>query len=115
MDTEERNGWTNVFTWLVFTNLTNDQHTDATLRDAAYAGARIGSHPVASAADAVEQWVRQEMEQRAPWLTAIDGLSQDLLGAALSQVDWREIAAAALEGTDLEPDPPTFPKQPRSW
>ena len=103
MDTEERNGWTNVFTWLMALNLTNQESTDSTLRNIAYEGARRGSHPVADAADAVEHWVRQEIEMRAVQLDEMDTLRADLLGAALGQVDWRAIGAAALEGTDLEP------------
>lgn len=74
------NGWTNYETWLVNLWLTNEEVSDATLREIVKHGQDY------EAADALKAWVKDEY---LPDLGA--GLASDLVGAALSEVDWLEI------------------------
>ena len=119
MTDETYNGWANYETWAVNLHLTNEPAADATLRNlAAEAAADWSPHPavaehyadapdrvaaarVRAAADTLEGWCREELAADVdgePW----GGLTGDLLGRALSRVDWDAGAAAALEGVDLE-------------
>ena len=81
-NTDSYNGWTNYETWLVNLWLVNtNQGTYAIAREMAAEGA-----------DALRDWVKD-------WATGFipaPTLAADLLGAALSKVNWREITESLL-------------------
>jgi hypothetical protein len=88
---ERYNGWKNYPTWAVNLWLSNDE--------ALYTGslalaerANQGDYPRAAVADAFKSWVREDL---APDLGA--SFAADLLGYALDEVDWDEIADSWLE------------------
>lgn len=86
------NGWANYETWLVALHIDNDAGTYERRRGMAEE-ARTGERIAACAlADALKGWVTDEL---VPQLE--NGLGADLLGAALSEVDWYEIAENFLE------------------
>lgn len=80
------NGWTNYPTWAVNLWLGNDEGLyNATVEMAeAYAGL---DRPIIELADSMKTWVRDEL---APDLGA--SFATDLLGYALDEVNWHEIA-----------------------
>lgn len=93
------NGWTNYETWAVKLWLDNEQHTQE------YWGERAKEllrDPRLSDILTVEQTARYDLadelkrshEEDAP---TIGGVFADLLGAALSGVDWSEIAQSLLD------------------
>lgn len=95
MNTKEYNGWTNYETWNVALWFGNDQGSYEMCREmaqAAYANAEAGhgfareERAVLDLADALKAM----MEEAAPDLGA--SCWADLLGAALSEVNWHEIA-----------------------
>ncbi len=110
-EAREYNGWKNYETWCVHLWLANDQGTYRYWRDAARQHRREA--PVCSNVEegiwSVEQatrfnladQLRSELEEASP--LGVASMFSDLLTAALSEVDWHEIADAFLE--DLEPDP----------
>ena len=81
-NTDSYNGWTNYETWLVNIWLTNDPGTYSAARWAAVDNA-----------DALREWVTEWVTESVP----ASSLTADLLGAALSEVDWHEIAESLLE------------------
>lgn len=80
--TETYNGWANYETWCVDLWLTNEQHSDETLRMLAQMDASLGYR-----ADRIEAYVYGEMP-----LTPVPSLAADLLQSAFDKVDWHEIA-----------------------
>ena len=108
MAVETYNGWKNYPTWAVNLWLTNDQGTSEMLAEIAseeYADApnclqvRDGIWTVDEArryntADHIREFVEEMLAQAdEPQY----GMSADLLGYALGQVEWQEIADAALQ------------------
>ena len=87
MSTDETyNGWSNYPTWAVNLWLGNDEilYNETVEMAEAYAGM---DRPKIELADRLKQWVRDEL---APDLGA--SFAADLLGYALDEVDWLEIA-----------------------
>lgn len=86
MSDETYNGWTNYPTWAVNLWLGNDEVLyNLTVEMAeTYAGM---NRPTIELADSIKNWVVNEL---APDLGA--SFAADLLGYALDQVDWLEIA-----------------------
>jgi hypothetical protein len=85
------NGWTNYPTWNVHLWLSNDEslyHAAIERTRAAYEANESKSDVI----DALRGWVRDEL---APDLGA--SFAADLLGYALDEVDWVEIADAWIE------------------
>jgi hypothetical protein len=101
------NGWRNYETWAVGLWLDNDEGTHSYWRQAAResyrdAEATCGlTRKQAARADLADR-LRAEVEEGAPEQS---GLYADLLHAALSEIDWHEIAEGYLEdfGPDDEP------------
>ena len=92
------NGWSNYPTWAVNLWLSNDEglyHATLDIVESAK-GRDEADNDAASVtgrlADRLKSWVSDEL---APDLDA--SFAADLLGYALEQVDWREIADAWLE------------------
>lgn len=79
------NGWTNYETWLVNLWIQNDQALHAALHDEV-----TSAENLYDAKEALQAWLDNEydlfVEERG------HGLFQDLLNAALSNVDWYDIA-----------------------
>lgn len=85
METKTYNGWTNYETWLVNLWLGNEQGTaDYWLERARELSGHV--YPTRALADELREEIAEQSFPEVP------GLYGDLLGAALSEVDWREIA-----------------------
>jgi len=110
-EAKKYNGWKNYETWCVHLWLANEEGTYRYWRDAARQHRREapGCSNVKEGIWSVEQatrfnladQLRSELEEASPLEAA--SMFSDLLTAALSEVDWHEIADAFLE--ELEPDP----------
>ena len=79
---EEYNGWSGYETWLVNLWLTNEPGSYEASREVAANGAE-------AIKDLVEDWTSEGIEP--------SSMVADLLGAALSRVNWREIAESLIE------------------
>lgn len=89
MQTETYNGWKNYETWNVALWLGNDEGSYLMVRHMAR-DARKDEYPAGALATMIEA----EVKDSAPDLGA--SMFADLLGAALSEVDWYEIAQNVL-------------------
>ena len=96
MEDQTYNGWKNYPTWAVNLWLNNDEglYNEARERtsNAVWERGTGNASKTLAVADALKAWVRDEL---APDLGA--SFAADLLGYALDQVDWQEIANAWLE------------------
>lgn len=92
------NGWSNYETWCVHLWLTNEE---GSYRYWSEEASRHRKEDRDSEESNLAEQLRSELEEASP----IGGASvfSDLLNAALSEVDWLEIAQAFLE--DVEPEP----------
>lgn len=90
------NGWSNYETWNVALWLDNDQGSYEWVREMAREASDRDRYrePIPALADAIEEYVKDA----APDLGA--SMFSDLLTAALSEVDWREIAEHVLGEVD---------------
>ncbi len=111
-DAKKYNGWKNYETWCVHLWLTNEEATYWYWRDAARQNRReapscanvtggIWSVEQATRFNLADQ-LRSELEEASPLEAA--SMFSDLLTAALSEVDWHEIADAFLEDLELDPE-----------
>ena len=100
------NGWNNYETWCVALWASNEQHTynlTCAMAQDAYDNAEPGKHVTRTEqatmdlADALKEWMDSENP-----LAGESSLWSDLLGAALSEVDWREWAENLMEDVDKE-------------
>ena len=90
------NGWKNYETWNVNLWLTNDEGSDEMLREIIDRFRKdeddeTSENDTAGAADAIKDWVEEMTPDLGP------SMFSDLLGAALSEVDWYEIASNHFE------------------
>jgi hypothetical protein len=89
------NGWSNYETWLVNLWLTNEQSTQDFLEHRrSILSNGNNPHKEDLFASLIREYVEQERET---WHESAASLWNDLINAALQQVDWREIARAYLE------------------
>lgn len=96
-DTQTYNGWTNYETWCVHLWLSNEEGSYRYWREEAERHQRRNRD---DARNILARQLKSELEEASPLEEA--SLFSDLLNAALSEVDWYEVADAFLE--DLEPD-----------
>ena len=94
------NGWTNYETWTVNVWATNDEHSELYWRDMAEELAREAQATNYSTrqdefVSALADRMKSEYEESQPDLGA--SVWADLLGAALSEVDWYELAEHYVE------------------
>jgi hypothetical protein len=91
MDEKGYNGWKNYETWLVALWINNDQGTQEIALDMArqYKGMEHENYELSHA---LKDWI----EEQNPLSDNAD-LFTDLLNAALSEVDWYEIAESFFE------------------
>jgi hypothetical protein len=82
------NGWTNYETWCV--NLWLDNEEPLQRYWAAIAALWLNQEP--NARLAAYELARQLAEEVIDWKPEVTGMWADLLGAALSEVNWNEIA-----------------------
>jgi hypothetical protein len=103
--TRTYNGWRNYETWVAALWLDNDARefwpywenaARKALRDA---GETTTTARMEAACAALADRLRTEVEEAAP---ALDGMYADLLSAALSEIDWHEIAQDHLEEIDWD-------------
>ena len=85
MTRNEYNGWTNYETWLVSLWMGNNEESDRNWRRAGRT-----AESIQHLADAMEEDHAALVEQ------CPAGLAQDLMNAALSEVNWREIATSYM-------------------
>lgn len=95
------NGWTNYETWVVALWINNEQWSQETVLELVRAeienGAENPDDAVYEVAETLKQWVDDtyftNLETDEP---IVQGLAQDLLRAAVSEVDWFEIARSFI-------------------
>ena len=90
----EYNGWANYETWLVNLWIDNDPGTYGR----AVEMARESEGDKYALADQIEEWVEEWARE------GVEGLAGDLVGAALSEVRWAEIAEHWIEDHYEEAD-----------
>lgn len=96
MNRNEYNGWTNYETWNWKLWADNDQRTYDFYREAALDICKANPDKN-KAVYSLAAYLKDVAEEDAPTLI---GVYADLLGAALSEIDWHEIATSYVE--DLE-------------
>ena len=107
MTHKDYNGWTNYETWNVKLWMDNDEYTyhywqeqtDELWKRAQENQAWPGSTRKESAAAQLADTLKSECEENQP---EVSGMYADLLGAALSEVNWLEIAENMLEEYQVE-------------
>ena len=99
MTRKEYNGWTNYETWVVNLWIGNDQGSSNYWHDQAVAELE---HAQADAS--FTKWERATLaladalkEHHELALPEVQGFAADLLGAAMSEVNWHEIAGAMVD------------------
>src|SRR4051794_7859283 len=95
---EEYNGWSNYETWCVHLWLTNEEGSYRYWKEEAE---RHRKEDRESERSNLAEQIRSELDEAAP--TEKASVFSDLVNAALSEVDWHEIADAFLE--EVQPEP----------
>jgi len=91
MNKKEHNGWTNYETWVVALWMDNEQATYEDFRERAREVENSGD------AQAVADFAEVMKQDHEDSLPAVEGFAADLLNAALSEVNWLEIAEHLCE------------------
>ncbi len=104
MEAKTYNGWTNYETWCVALWLDNDQRTYAHYQNQALrcwefseSGSKLQEVGLSRKEDAIctlSKVIQEEVEESQP---EVYGLYADLLGAAMSEVNWNEIATHYID------------------
>jgi hypothetical protein len=107
----EYNGWTNFETWLVNLWMSNDQGSqeycaeqaqeawDDAETDPGYPGLTRTDHATASLSETLKA---NSEEGAQDWMGTQSGMFADMLNAALSSVNWYEIADRLMEDVEWE-------------
>ena len=96
MENDEKgyNGWTNYETWAVKLWLDNEETSYRYWLECARHFRESDGDDKDKSAYRLAKMLKEQIEEGSPLSS---GMYADLLGAALSMVDWREIAFAMLE------------------
>lgn len=106
MSNEKYNGWTNYETWVVNLWMDNEEGShDYWIRQASYiyrneAEEQKYFSKMEDAVCILADKLKNDHEESLP--ANLPGLYSDLIGAALSEVNWREIAEHLLENIEVE-------------
>jgi hypothetical protein len=90
-------GWKNYETWCVNLWLSNDEASYHHVNELAHKAAARAEDREAATCE-MAGWLKALIEDSAP---DVDGMYGDLLTAAISEVDWYEVAASWLEDCDF--------------
>ena len=106
MQTKTYNGWTNYETWCVNLWMSNDQSSQEYFQEMAQevyneSKAEKSFTREERAAFTLADSLKDEMEEQQS-LLVVTGVFADLLNAALSEVNWYEIAKHYIEDVDKE-------------
>lgn len=105
MNHKEYNGWTNYETWVVNLWMDNEERTNdywiEIAEDVYHHEAEEQQHftKMEDAACILADRLKDHHEENRPELPGVYG---DLIGAALSEVNWREIAEHLLENVEVD-------------
>ena len=105
MNHKEYNGWTNYETWVVNLWMDNEEGTYDYWREVAQEVSSDLEEPTNSmtkmdeAVYLLAERLKDYHEENRPELPGVYG---DLIGAALSEVNWREIAEHLLENVEVD-------------
>jgi len=111
MNTKEYNGWTNYETWLVKLWMDNSESSDAFYREKAqevYAAAQPDDTFSKAQRATLDLGDALKEDYQEASCELLEGMGQgasvwsDLLGAALSEVNWHEIAEHMIDDCDKE-------------
>jgi len=100
MTKNEYNGWYNYETWVVNLWMDNDEGSYTYWRETAIHALEDADNDKDDATSALAQMLESEHEEALPEL---QGFAADLLSAAMSEVNWYEIAEHLVED-NYEPD-----------
>ncbi len=95
MTTKEHNGWTNYETWLVKLWMDNEQGTQDYFQE--QAEEVLKRNPDADDHDNAQTLAAMIQEYHEEALPKLEGFAADLMNAALSEVNWEEIAGSLLD------------------
>lgn len=109
------NGWTNYETWNVALWMSNDCGSDDYYRETAQEVYDVSEAETCSdgsvlftrderATLSLADRLKDEHEERQSELTGVSGVFADLLSAAMSEVNWYEIAEHYIDDVDKESD-----------
>ncbi len=102
-DEKGYNGWSNYETWNVKLWIDNDEGSYNYWRENVQQAWEDEDHSKQNTITRIADMLKSEHEENTPTVT---GVYADLLNAALSEVDWYEIAEAMVEDEDLKEDEP---------
>jgi hypothetical protein len=100
MNDKTYNGWTNYETWNVKLWIDNEESSHRYWREAAEEALRYRRNDADDATGQLACRLKDEFQEQVPDLGS--SCWADLLGAALSEVNWHEIAKSMIEGVDKE-------------
>ncbi len=99
MNTKEYNGWTNYETWLINLWQNNDQSDQAYWEEKATECFGVDAD---SAVLSLSDIMKEHYEQASEEVAGVNGFWTDLIGAALAEVNWREISEHWIEAVKKE-------------
>lgn len=95
------NGWSNYETWNVKLWIDNEEGSYLEWRERTRECWAVSGHDKDDTIYRLSQCLKEEFSDNVPELS---GCYAELLNAALSEVDWYEIASAMVEDEELEED-----------
>lgn len=99
-DEQGYNGWKNYETWAVNLHLSNDQDVYNAILEVTRES-NEGEYPRVRVADAIKEWIEDWFEPTfEDSVSLAANLMHDLIGGALSSVDWIEIADHWIESAN---------------
>ena len=96
MTRKEYNGWTNFETWIVKLWIDNEEGTQLYFREQAERTLKEDG-PYDQDSDHVRKLAAIVQQEHEDSLPKLEGFAADLINAALSEVNWEEIASSLLD------------------